>query len=99
MPSADPLPTPSQMGVQFPLTVDSDLTLAAQSLLHSECGVHIRSIQLESLPDTHEMRFWVTLAAAAYGLALHALILGLPAAQFGAVKTVRTDIVSLALAA
>ncbi|WP_236621570.1 hypothetical protein [Asticcacaulis benevestitus] len=83
----------------FPLTVDTDLSLTAQTLLRRECGAQIQSIRLEAIPDKHEARLWVTLAAAAYGLALHALILGLPAAQFGAVKTVRADVVSLAKAA
>lgn len=95
MPSEDPF----QVTVLFPVTVDSGLSVTAQSLLRCECGTQICSIQLEALPDKHEVCLWVTLAAAAYGLALHALILGLPAARFGAVKTVRADVISLAQAA
>ena len=94
-----PAPAPLEATVYFPLTVDSDLSLAAQSLLRRECGPQINSISLEPVPDKHEMRLWVTLTAAAYGLALHALILGLPAAEFGPVKTAKTDTLSLALAA
>ena len=85
--------------VYFPLTVAADLSLTAQSLLRRECGAEINSISLEPIPDKHEMRLWVTLTKAAYGLALHALILGLPAAEFGAVKTSKTDVLSFALAA
>ncbi len=95
MPQNDPYPPT----VFFPLTVDQDFSATAQTVLRRECGSAIRSITLESIPDKHEMRLWVTLAAAAYTVALHALILGLPAAEFGAVKMAKTDIASLALAA
>lgn len=77
--------------VFFPLTVDQDFSATAQKLLRRECGADIHTITLESLPDTHEMRLWVTLTAAAYSVALHALILGLPAAEFGIVKVARTE--------
>ena len=95
MPSTDPYPAV----VFFPLTIDQDLSVTAQSVLRRECGAEIRSITLECLPDRHEIRLWVTLAAAAYGVALHALILGLPAAEFGPVKTAKTEIIELALVA
>ena len=72
--------------VSFPLTVDADLGRAAQSLLRRECGDDIRAITFEKIPDRHQTRLWVTLAAAAYGIALHAVILGLPAAEFGALR-------------
>ena len=45
------------------------------------------------------MRLWVTLTAAAYTLALHALILSLPAAEFGAVKLATADNATLIQAA
>ncbi len=77
---------PDPVTVSFPLTVDADLSPAAQALLRHECGGDIRTITLENIPDRHQTRLWVTLAAAAYGLALHAVILGLPAAEFGAVR-------------
>ncbi len=99
MPSADPPQISDQTIVLFPLTVDTDLSLMAQSLLCRECGIRLCSIQVEARPDTHETCLWVTLVAATYGHALRTLILGLPAAQFGAVKTVRTDVVSFAQAA
>ena len=73
--------------VSFPLTVDEDLSGAAQTLLRRECGAHIRAITLENIPDRHQARLWVTLGAAAYGLALHAVVLGLPAAEFGALRS------------
>jgi hypothetical protein len=82
MPDAEPL----QATVSFPLTVDAALSRTAQSVLRRECGSHIRAITLENIPDRHETRLWVTLAAAAYSVALHAVILGLPAAEFGAVR-------------
>jgi hypothetical protein len=72
--------------LSFPLTVDADLGRTAQTLLRQACGGQIRSISFENIPDRHETRLWVTLAAVAYGVALHALILGLPAAEFGAVR-------------
>lgn len=95
MPSADPL----QTTVSFPLIVDSDLSLTAQLLLRRECGAQICSIQMDPLPDTHQTCLRVTLTAAAYGLVLHAIILGLPAAQFGAVRAVDVDVVPYAQAA
>ena len=72
--------------ISFPLTVDADLSGVAQTLLRRECGAQIRAITFENLPDRHQTRLWVTLGAAAYGIALHAVILGLPAAEFGALR-------------
>lgn len=72
--------------ISFPLTVDADLSGPAQTLLRRECGADIRVITFENIPDRHQTRLWVTLAAAAYGIALHALILGLPAAEIGALR-------------
>ncbi len=84
---ADPIPLqppiPPQSTVFFPLTVESDLSLTAQSLLRRECGA---DITLEPLPDRHQARLWVYLTAAAYSVALHAVVLGLPGAEFGPVK-------------
>ena len=80
------MPDPLQATVSFPLTVDADLSRTAQSLLRSKCGSQIRAITLENIPNRHETRLWVTLGAAAYGLALHAIILGLPAAELGALR-------------
>jgi len=82
MPDPDPLP----VTVSFPLTVDADLSRTAQNLLRQECGPQIRAITLENIPDRHETRLWVTLTAAAYGAAVHTVILGLPAAEIGAVR-------------
>lgn len=73
--------------VSFPLMVDQDLSGPVQTLLRRECGAHIRAITLENIPDRHQTRLWVTLGATAYGLALHAVILGLPAAELGALRT------------
>ena len=85
--------------VFFPLIIDQDLSAKAQKILRSECGSDIRTITLECIPDRHEMRLWVTLTAAAYTLALHALILSLPAAEFGAVKLATADNATLIQAA
>ncbi len=92
MPQADP----PQTTVYFPLTVDSDLSLTAQSLLRRECGGQINSIRLEPVPDRHEMRLWVTLTAAAYGLVLHTVIMGMTAAEFGAVRIANAEASALA---
>ncbi len=86
-----PAPDPLQATLSFPLTVDADLGRTAQTLLRRECGSAIRAIRLELIPDRHQARLWVTLATAAYGVALHAIILGLPAAEFGAVRTLGVD--------
>ncbi len=77
--------------VRFPVTISEDLSQQAQSLLRAECGAKIQSIALELLPDHHEARLWVTVAAIAYGLAIHALISGLPAAEFGAVRALQWE--------
>ncbi len=76
---------PRPAAVYFPLTVDSRFSGDAQALLRRECRDHIRSISLEVLPGGDQVRLWVTLAAVAYGLALHAVIMCLPAAEFGRV--------------
>ena len=81
-----PNPDPLQATVSFPLTVDADLSRAAQTLLRSKCGSQIRTITLENIPNRHATRLWVTLGVTAYGPALHEVILGLPAAEFGAVR-------------
>ena len=86
-----PTPDPLQATISFPLTVDADLGRTAQTLLRRECGSDIRAIRPEIIPDRHQARLWVTLAAAAYGVALRAIILGLPAAEFGAVRTTGFD--------
>ena len=93
-----PAPDPLQATVSFPLTVDADLSRIAQNLLRTECGAHIRAITLENIPDRHQTRLWVTLGTAAYGLALHALIFGLPAAEFGAVRTSGVDNLAVSVA-
>jgi len=82
-----PAPDPLQATISFPLTVDADLSRTAQTLLRRECGNDIRAITFEIIPDRHQARLWVTLAAAAYGVALHAIILGLPAAELGALRS------------
>ena len=92
-----PAPDPLQATISFPLTVDADLGRTAQTLLRRECGSDIRAITFEIIPDRHQARLWVTLAAAAYSVAVHAIILGLPAAEFGAVRANGFD--SLAAAA
>ena len=84
------------LNVSFPLTVDADLSGTAQTLLRRECGSQIRAITFEPIPDRHQTRLWVTLGAAAYGLALHAVILGLPAAEFGALRANGIDTVGTA---
>ena len=94
-----PAPAPLQTMVILPLTVDSDLSLTAQSLLRRECGASVHAISLEPRPDTHDMRLWVTLEAEAYSPAVHAVIMGLPAAEFGAVRPSRADFITLKMAA
>ncbi len=86
-----PTPDPLQATVSFPLTVDADLGRTAQTLLRAECGAHISAITLQDIPDRHQTRLWVTLGAAAYGPVVHAVISGLPAAEFGAVRTIRSE--------
>ncbi len=102
MPSAnDPGPAKESPPAEvfFPLTVALDLCTTAQDVLRRECGAQIGSIRLERVPNRHEMRLWVTLAAAAHGVALHALVLELPAAEIGAVKVAKADALSMARAA
>ena len=92
-----PTPDPLQATVSFPLTIDADLSRTAQTLLRAECGAYIRAIALQDIPERHQTRLWVTLGAAAYGQVLHAVIFGLPAAEFGALRTSGVD--SLAVSA
>lgn len=71
--------------LNFPVTVSEDLALKARALLCEGCRSDLHTIRFEALPDDHAARLWVTVAANGYGAALHALICGLPAAEFGAV--------------
>lgn len=81
----------SNRPVCFAVTVDQSLSQKAECVIRSECGARVRSISLEPLPDRHEVRLWVTLAALAYGLAVHAIVSGLPAAEFGKVEMAQTE--------
>ena len=71
--------------VCFPLTVDSDLSAKAQDIIRRTCGKSVRKIKLEQLINKHQTKIWVNLKAAVYRIALHALIIGLPAAELGSV--------------
>ena len=77
--------TSDQERVHFPLTIDSDLSAEAQAILQRTCGEEIDAIELEPLIRKHQTKLWIHLKATAYNMALHALILGLPAAEFGSV--------------
>ncbi|MDV6330089.1 hypothetical protein [Asticcacaulis sp. 201] len=90
MPSPDPLPSL----LTFPLTVDADLSATAQGLLRRECGCDLHAIDIEAVGDTHDIRCRITVAATACERAMHALIAGLPAAQFGAVEPARAEALS-----
>jgi len=72
----------------FPLTVDSDLSAEAQNIIRHSCGTSVSSLKLEPLPIKHQTKIWVSLQAAAFSIALHAIILGLPGAELGMVKHV-----------
>ncbi len=87
MPALSPRYPPSATPetVYFSLTVDRALSFTAQSLLRRECGNAVGEIALEPLDD-HHVRLWVYVATAACGVALHVLILGLPAAEFGPIR-------------
>ncbi|MDC7677700.1 hypothetical protein [Asticcacaulis machinosus] len=76
--------------VYFPLTVDEALSQKAQLLLKTECADLIGDMNCEALPARHQTRIWIYVKAATYGLLLHALILGLPSAEFGALKPAAT---------
>ncbi len=86
-----PVPTlpPLQTVVLFPLTIASDLSRTAQTCLRRACGADISAITIEPLPDHTQVRLWISLQAAAYGLALHAVIADLAGAEFGAVRLAR----------
>jgi len=89
------LSVPMPLTVHFPLTVDQDLSLTAQTLLRRECGDLIRTITQESVPHQNETRLWITLAATAFSKALHAVLLGIPAAEFGPLKVARMEPIAL----
>ncbi len=69
--------------IRFSLTVRSDLAATARAVLVRECESANPSILTEFVPSHDEARLWVTLPAAVYSTAIHALIGELPAAEFG----------------
>ncbi len=73
----------------FPITVDTDFSEQAQTILQTTCGEAIEAVTLEISSRKHQTKLWVRLAASAYQHAIHALIIGLPAAEFGGVLRVQ----------
>ena len=69
--------------IHFSVTVRSDLAVMARAaLLRTSEGAN-PSIRTEFIPSHDEARLWIIFPAAAYGAAIHALIVELPAAEFG----------------
>ena len=88
-PAAEILPFNSQPLheiVYFPLTVDEHLSADAQQLVEKTCGDSILYLDVVPVPNKHQSKIWIGLKAAALGMALHAVIMGLPNAELGPVK-------------
>lgn len=71
--------------VCFSLTIDDDLCPGAEAILRREQALIGAR---EDLPRDHKRRLWVMTRAAACTVLIHALILGLPAAEIGAFRHV-----------
>lgn len=83
------MPQDASILLNFPVTVSEDWALKAHALLRMGCGSDLHTVRFETVPDDNATRLWITVAATGYGPALHALIGGLPAAEFGAVTPLR----------
>lgn len=84
------MPEDPDRSIRFALTVHKDLMNLARDTLRRECDIANESIVVELIPQHEEARLWVTLTAAAYDKALHVLIGELPAAEFGALRYLKT---------
>ncbi len=71
--------------VYFPLTVDENLSADAQNIVKRTCGENILSLKEEHLLTKHQSKIWIRMQAVAFGIALHAIMLGLPGAELGRV--------------
>jgi hypothetical protein len=71
--------------VYFPITVDESLSAEAQNIVNRFCGDSVSSLKVEPILRKHQSKIWISVKEAAYGITLHALILGLPSAEFGPV--------------
>ena len=71
--------------VTFPVTVDESLSAEAQNIVNRSCGDSISSFKVEPLLRKHQSKIWISVKAAAYGIAFHAIIMGLPSAELGPV--------------
>ena len=71
--------------VCFPITVDDSLSTEAQNIVKRSCGDSVSSLEVEPLLRKHQSKIWISMKAAAYSIALHAIILGLPSAELGPV--------------
>ena len=71
--------------IYFPITIDESLSAEAQNIVNRSCGDSVSSLKVEPLLRKHQLKIWITVKAAAYGIVLHAIILGLPSAELGPV--------------
>ncbi len=73
----------------FPITVDESLSAEAQQLVTRSCGDSIISLNVEPLLKKHQSKIWITMKAAAWSIAVHAII-GLSAAELGLVTHIHS---------
>ena len=78
--------------VTFPIIVDASLSAEAQNIVNRSCGDSVSSLKVEHLHKKHQSKIWISLKAAAYNIALHAIILGLPGAELGPVIHLSTSL-------
>jgi len=78
--------------IRFSLTVHNDLVPLARDALYRECNLAKTSIVVEFIPQHEEARLWITMPAAAYGEAFHVLISELPAAEFGSIRYLQSEV-------
>lgn len=72
--------------VYFPITVDESLSAEAQAIIDSSCGDSILYLDAVPVPHKHQSKIWIGMKAAAFSIALHAVIMGLPSAELGMVR-------------
>ncbi len=85
-------PTEEQLDeiVYFPITVDDSLSAEAQAIVDRSCGDSVLYLDIVSVPNKHQSKIWIGLKAAAFGIALHAVIMGLPSAELGMVRHIHS---------
>lgn len=75
----------------FSITADSSLATALQDTLRRCCGGSVNFPKIERIPQKHQSRIWIYIQAAAFSLAVHAVISDISEAELGPIVHINTS--------